>query len=49
MRLAVLVSVLQSTFMQRLSACGKTERTDAMFDLVGVRVGVRVINRVRVM
>ena len=41
MQFAVWVSVLHSTLMQLLSACGGRERVDAIFDLVRVRVRIR--------
>ena len=38
---AVLVSVLQSIFMQLLSACGVRERVDTIFDLLPLDEALR--------
>ena len=38
---AVCVSVLQSTIMQLLLACGERERVDAIFDLAALDEGLR--------
>ena len=37
---SVLVSIVESTLMQLLSACGERERVDAIFDLVPLVLGL---------